>query len=86
VSERLLQSRRSRQTGTTVDVIRHAEIDGDWPSDQHPAYRRWYETICVDHGGVCEHDTRALAERFAPVPREWCPTCQEEESDDDGDD
>lgn len=73
----MLQSRRSRQTGTKVEVIRRFEHGAWMSSEASPDGRFIYETICVEHGGVCEHETRKLAERFAPVPREWCPTCQE---------
>jgi hypothetical protein len=71
-TQTVLQSRRSRETGTLVEVIRRAAPDG------RPG--AIYETICWGtdgdaHNGVCEHDTRALALRFAPVPGEWCEEC-----------
>jgi hypothetical protein len=63
---------RSRVTGTTVEVIdnRDGRFDSGDPNG-------WF-TVCVEHGGVCSHETRALATSFAPVPNEWCPICQEE--------
>lgn len=68
----VVQRRRSRQTGTTVEIIdnRDGHFDSDDPNP-------WF-CLCVEHGGVVSHETRHLAEAFAPVPREWCPTCQEE--------
>lgn len=35
---------------------------------------RW-ETICVDHGGVCSHESRKLATEFLSHPDEWCEDC-----------
>jgi hypothetical protein len=63
---------KSRQTGTTVEIVdnRDGNFDADDPNG-------WF-TVCVEHGGVCSHETRAIAASFAPVPREWCPTCQDE--------
>lgn len=69
---RVVRETRSRQTRTVVQVIDNR--DGSFDSDDPNA---WF-TLCVDHGGVCSHETRALAESFAPVPVEWCPTCQEQ--------
>ena len=42
-------------------------------NDDHPADP--WETICADHGGVCCHETRAMAERFVSHPEEWCEAC-----------
>lgn len=60
----LIQSRRSRTTGTTVEVWRNFD------------YQPGYQTICVEHGGICEHETRRYATDWAPVPDQWCPGCQ----------
>lgn len=63
-----IQTRRTRQTGTVVDVIDRRDDDdggGCW------------ETICVDHGTVCSHETRALALYFAPSPLDWCESCMD---------
>ncbi len=68
-----VQSRVSRQTGTTVEIVDNRDHSFD-SCDPNP----WF-TVCVEHGGVCSHQTRHDAERFAPVPREWCPTCQDED-------
>jgi hypothetical protein len=59
----LVQSTRARSTGTVIEVLDRRDDGEGW------------ETICVDHGGVCTHDTRALAVSFASAPEEWCPTC-----------
>ena len=66
----VVRERRSRQTGTVVQVWdnRDGGFDCDDPNG-------WF-TVCVDHGGVCSHETRSLAQAFQLVPREWCPGCQ----------
>lgn len=60
-----IYERRSRQTGTTVIVEYLPWIDEAQP----------WQTTCVDHGGVCAHETRSLALSFASVPGEWCEEC-----------
>jgi hypothetical protein len=65
VSERLIQSRKARATGTVVDVVYAPDADPAQP----------WETICAEHGGVCSHQTRALAMAWAPHPDEWCEDC-----------
>ncbi len=62
--QRLIQSRKARVNGVIVDVI-YANQDPDQP----------WETICVEHGGVCSHQTRALVMGWAPHPDEWCEDC-----------
>lgn len=66
----VVQERRNRQTGTVVQV---------WDRGVDEPDQRW-ETICVDHGGVCSHDTRALAMGWAAEPLMWCEDCQKAES------
>jgi hypothetical protein len=63
--ERELIRRRARSTGTEVVLVDRGDYD-----DGH----RW-ETICADHGGVCSHETRKLAEQWLPHPDEWCEDC-----------
>lgn len=64
--ERELLRRLCRSTGTTVALVdRGADDDED---------NRW-ETICVDHGGVCSHQSRKLATEFLSHPEEWCEDC-----------
>jgi len=67
--------RRSRQTGTVVELVDNR--DGSFDSDDPNG---WF-TVCVDHGGVCSHETRKLAESWLPVPAEWCPGCQDSEEE-----
>lgn len=62
---RLIQSHRCRLTGTVVDVVFDSYADPDQP----------WETICVDHGTVCSHPTRALAVSHAADPTGWCEDC-----------
>lgn len=64
---RVLIERVARATGTTVQLVDRG------PSDEHGDYR--WETICCDHGGVCSHETRRLAEGWLPHPNEWCEDC-----------
>jgi len=65
---KVIQTRKTHQTGTVVDLVdRGSNDDGGG---------RW-ETICVDHGTVCSHETRALAVRFAPSPLDWCEVCMD---------
>lgn len=61
-NDTMLIERRCRATGTLVVLAWNA-------SDET------YETICVDHGGVCSHETRKLAESFLSHPEEWCEDC-----------
>lgn len=64
--ERVLIERVARATGTTVMLVdRGAGEEGE---------HRW-ETICVDHGGVCSHETRRLAADWLSHPDEWCEDC-----------
>lgn len=69
--ERIVQTRRNRETGTTIDVVDRGQDDPDVQGGDN----RW-ETICTDHGTVCSHQTRAVAVSFAAVPTEWCEDCQ----------
>jgi len=69
MSERVVIERRARSTGTTVQLVDRGDSEGwgDW---------RW-ETICVEHGAVCSHETRKLAEAWLAHPDEgWCEACQ----------
>ena len=54
--ETTLVERRARATGTLV-ALRYRTDDQHW------------ETVCVEHGGVCSHETRRLAEALAVAPR-----------------
>lgn len=63
-----IASRRARATGTTVVLLRGPESG----MTEYP-----FITLCDDHGGVCEFETRRSAETFLSHPDEWCPTCQE---------
>jgi len=63
--------RKARSTKTHVGLYRSDEagIESD------PEYP--WSTVCVEHGGVVCHHTRAAAETFLSHPEDWCPTCQE---------
>lgn len=67
----VVSTRRARVTGTLVSVI--GNRDGGSGAGDLP----WF-TVCEDHGGVCSHPARRLAELWGPVPDQWCPTCQED--------
>jgi hypothetical protein len=64
VSDVLLERKRRRQTGTTVEVW--------FGFDDAPGY----QTVCVDHGGICEHAASTDARYWAAHPVDWCPGCQ----------
>jgi hypothetical protein len=71
---RVIQTTRSRQTGTLVEVVDRGAVDAEAVAEYRDDPYRW-ETICVDHGGVCSHATLRLARYFAPTPMEWCEEC-----------
>lgn len=73
---RVVIERRSRSTGLTVQLYDRGTDDFERQSAREEGYEwlRW-ETICVEHGTVCSHPTRALAESFLAVPAEWCEVC-----------
>lgn len=75
---RVVQSRRNRQTGTTILLVDRGVELTDLPTGESIPEDRW-ETICQEHGGVCSHETRKVAESFAAAPLDWCETCQEED-------
>lgn len=70
MSARLILERRVRATGTYVQLVDRGADDPDTLAGDH----RW-ETICSEHGGVCSHETRKLAEGWLPHPDEWCEDC-----------
>lgn len=63
--ETILIERRARATGTLVQLVYNFGADPEQP----------WETICVDHGGVCSHETRPLATSWLAHPDEWCEDC-----------
>ena len=76
----IVQERRARSTGTTIQVVDRGTDDFERAEAREQGYtwNRW-ETICVDHGTVCSHETRAIAESWASHPDEWCEPCMEED-------
>lgn len=65
MSERTLIERTTR-AGVKVALVDRGADDDEG--------QRW-ETVCVTHGGVCSHDTRALAAQWLSHPDEWCEDC-----------
>jgi hypothetical protein len=63
----VVKTSTARSNGTKVDLVDLGPTRGEGEP-------RW-ETICVEHGGVCSHDTRKLAESFMAAPEEWCEDC-----------
>ena len=57
--------RKNRETGTHV-IVQRADDGYGW------------ETICDEHGTVCVHDTRKLADYMAASPLTWCELCMAE--------
>lgn len=62
--------RRARSTGTLVGLYR-ADLAG---MDQSGGL---WVTLCEEHGCLCNHETRPLADRHLPYPRNWCEQCSE---------
>jgi len=69
---RVRQRRRNRATGTVVEVV--DATDATEPFD--PADGGRWATVCVDHGGVAQHPTLALARSWAADPTGWCDDCR----------
>jgi hypothetical protein len=65
VIEGIRLERRARATGTMVALSYSPSADEAQP----------WETICLDHGGVCCHETRAVAMGWLAHPDEWCEDC-----------
>lgn len=65
---------RARSTGT------HVAIYDGVAAGMDTCGGRW-QTVCIEHGGVCSHDTLELARSWASAPEQWCPTCQGEPLD-----
>ena len=61
----IVAHRRCRATGGMVWLEYAPDADEEQP---------WL-TVCETHGGVCSHETRALAMRFLSHPDEWCEDC-----------
>lgn len=74
MTERVVTERTTRAGRRVLLLDRGSNDDGGG---------RW-ETICVDHGGVCSHETRWLAARFLSHPDEWCEDCMHGEGTLDG--
>lgn len=64
-AETVLIERTARKTGTRVLLMYSYDADPDQP----------WETVCATHGGVCSHQTRALATDWLSHPDEWCEYC-----------
>lgn len=61
-------TKKCRATGYKVTVARADDLDlcsegGKWV------------TVCEEHGSICNHDTRKLADEHAAWPA-WCEECQ----------
>ena len=63
-------TRRCRETGTQITVISAEELY----VDDCDGTLKWY-SICEAHGTAIAHPTKALAQYFAPVPKQWCEYC-----------
>lgn len=58
---------------STPPVYYVVVVDGD-AAGLDTAGGRWQD-VCDYHGGVCSHETLALALRFASTPEDWCELC-----------
>ena len=60
----LIMRRRTRQGPVVIlEYLPSADEGNPW------------QTTCDEHGGVCSHTTREIAESFVPVPDQWCEDC-----------
>lgn len=77
----LIQARRNRETGTTIEVHDLDAPDAPLDRGEDRGYGvgrdepRWL-TLCVDHGHLCTHYTRADAISHAALPSGWCEPCR----------
>lgn len=69
MNARQILTRKNRRTGTMVSLY-----DGE-KAFMDVNGGRW-QTVCEDHGAICSHDTRKLAETFLSVPDEWREECR----------
>lgn len=69
----IVARRRNRETGTTILLI-DSQL-----TDEFDSFAGRWQTICDEHGTICSHETRAVAESFMAVPSEWCHVCGEHE-------
>lgn len=65
-----LAMQKARSTGTRV-ALYDAEL-----ADLDPSGGKWV-TSCEDHGTVCNHETKRLAQASLPYPFNWCEKCAE---------
>lgn len=65
-----VQMRRARSTGRMVGVYHGPTAGMDDDEGRAP-----WSTVCEDHGYVCAHGTRRLAEAHAAHPEGWCEVC-----------
>ena len=69
---RVIQSRRARSTGATVEIWDNR--DGSVDIDD----RNGWFTVCMTHdGALCSHPSLQLAREWAAEPEGWCEGCQE---------
>jgi hypothetical protein len=69
----VVRKTKARSTGAIIEVVDNRErsyMDDD---------NRWY-TVCIDHGSLVGHTTRALAVSWSAEPESWCEQCQERAS------
>lgn len=64
----VVSHRQARETGSTITVERTGP--GSW-IEQEPG---WI-TLCLNHGQLVIHETRALAQDHASLPSGWCSDC-----------
>lgn len=80
MADRIVEARRSRDTGTVVELIDNRdgsfEAFGDDP-EVDTRDMRWV-TLCTEHGNYVLHRTRPLARHQMAGVGDWCPDCQAE--------
>jgi hypothetical protein len=67
--DQIISHRKTRTTGATVTITR---VGPGSSFEQDPGWM----TMCLNHGQLVFHETRALAFENAPVPEQWCSDCE----------
>lgn len=66
--DEIVRHTKARSTGATITVTRVG------PGSAFEQDAGWM-TMCLDHGQLVFHETRALAEDNAVAPEQWCSDC-----------
>lgn len=67
--DEIVSHRKTRTTGATVTVTK---VGPGSSFEQDPGWM----TMCLNHGQLVFHETRALAMENSSVPEQWCSDCE----------